>query len=409
MVRVLITVSLLHLIAAEPGRDAAFEPEAFTLARFLAQIDGLNSPATVTIDDEHHIHIVESGRGRVLVFDAAGNFVRSEKLDASIEHGTEPARAALPDGAFIATNNRTPSLRLLDADDRPLAHWSRYSHTPHEGRGLLRDPTAIAVAPDGTLMAVCEALEQRCQVFSLTEREDDAVLARALPRPPQLYGPRFAIGSGAIALYFPAQQKVMVIDAEPPHHMITEFGEYGTRFGQFERISDLLIAPGAQPSEVVVAVADDAQHRVSLVRIDREDRDQLGFASVTFMQAIDATALRSAADAIELRLPVGVESLDVTLEGDIRFDDAPRKHLIDAAEAHIVRVTEDGERLRFGTRGSGDGEFAWPTDLAVTTDDGLAVLDHGHQRIIFFDAAGDYVHHFGARKLAPLPEPAWRD
>jgi len=237
---------------AEQPHDR-LDPEAFAEAKFLTQIDGV-SPTRVAIHEDHLIFITESVHDRTLVFSVAGELVRiiEPRLAGAPDH--DPTRVTLPGGQVIHTNPRTHVLQLLGADDRPRARWMRYSHRPHEGHGLLRAPDAVAVSPDGALMAVCEALEQRCQVFSLTQREDRTEPEGMQPLPPELYGPRFAIGANAIALFFPAEQKIMVVDAEPPHHMITEFGEFGTRFGQFEHITDLSLMPGDQPSEFFVAV-----------------------------------------------------------------------------------------------------------------------------------------------------------
>jgi sugar lactone lactonase YvrE len=54
------------------------------------------------------------------------------------------------------------------------------------------------------------------------------------------------------------------------------------------------------------------------------------------------------------------------------------------------------ERLRFGTRGAGEGVFNYPTDLAIDAEERILVTDSLNARVQIFSAEGGYLGQFGA-------------
>ena len=468
-------IACIALTPAALSRPSAIDPALFPHARFVVQIDGLIGPADLAVDAQNRIYIAESGRHRVAVFDLSGRLIqtigehgvgallgpeqvalsgdevivtdtlgrRSQVFDRHGEfvrtldspfddaapawltneelrrrRGGLPGQFIRPGGfarhgnQFVVADTHNHRVQLLDADGAPLAMYTRTSHTPHEGRGALRAPNAVAISPDGKFMAVCEAIEQRCQVFALTDIEAPEGAADDLPiEVPQLYGPRLAVGANAIALFFPAEQKIMVIDAAPPHHLITELGEFGKQFGQFQEISDLRLTASIRPDEFFLSIADQALQRVSLIKIHRSKADPLGLASTTFVKATDASAF-VASPGDKRKDSAEAAAIEIAPTGEIRFLDPPASttYFCDVEHGLVRCIAGDGTTARtIGSRGCDDGQFAYPVDIAVAPDGSIAVLDVGHQRIIFFDQHGNYLHHFGAGRIAPLPKPAWRD
>ncbi|WP_242615375.1 6-bladed beta-propeller [Sphaerotilus mobilis] len=69
------------------------------------------------------------------------------------------------------------------------------------------------------------------------------------------------------------------------------------------------------------------------------------------------------------------------------------------SELHRVRVFDarSGAHLQdIGRRGSGEGEFNLPRDIAIGRDGRLYVVDGGNFRVVVFDAQGRYLRHFGS-------------
>ena len=71
---------------------------------------------------------------------------------------------------------------------------------------------------------------------------------------------------------------------------------------------------------------------------------------------------------------------------------------------HCVSVFRpNGERLRyFGTHGSGQGQFEYPTGVAVDADGNILVADCYNHRIQKFSADGQFLAAVGTCGISPL-------
>jgi tripartite motif-containing protein 71 len=446
-----------NIYIAEAGRHriAVFDVNGKLLRRFGTRGDGdgqLLLPGRVAVNPQGEVIVADVGNRRAQVFTSDGRFIRMADLTEAeqvtpawltkdalrLRRGSRVGQFNQPGGfvmhgeSFIVADTHNHRLQLLTADGEPISVYARTSFTPHEGTGALRAPTAVAVSPDGSMMAVCEVIEQRCQLFSLRHGEArngdaDAIAVDV----PQLYGPRMAVGAGCIALFFPGEQKIMVIDAQPPHHAITEFGEFGTRFGQFEDISDMVIYGFADPSKLHLLIADANSQRLVAVRIDKQLQNQLGLADVTFLSSSDLSVrfrgLGRDADAALIR----VESIALSPNGATWFTDARRGivssidsnpwasaeegkwrwpvdleidragsgwHVLDAGTCTLTSFSAQGKRSRtIGGHGDGEGELLQPTALAVAPDGTIFVCDAGRSQVVCFSADGAYQRRLGKR------------
>ncbi len=79
------------------------------------------------------------------------------------------------------------------------------------------------------------------------------------------------------------------------------------------------------------------------------------------------------------------------------FDPLGRQlFVVDTAAHQVVAIGLDGkERARFGRRGSGDGEFNFPTLIGRDRDGRLYVTDSLNFRIQLFDTQGRFLSRFG--------------
>jgi DNA-binding beta-propeller fold protein YncE len=78
-------------------------------------------------------------------------------------------------------------------------------------------------------------------------------------------------------------------------------------------------------------------------------------------------------------------------------------YVADSKAHHILVFDLASGRLlsSFGNRGEGDGEFNYPTSLALSIDGDLLVVDQANARVQVFDIEGNYVDQFGARGSGP--------
>jgi len=72
-------------------------------------------------------------------------------------------------------------------------------------------------------------------------------------------------------------------------------------------------------------------------------------------------------------------------------------YVADSAQHAILVFNLRGEPVsRFGRRGAGEGEFNYPTHLAVGRDGNLFVTDSMNARVQVFDAGGEFQTQFGS-------------
>ncbi len=83
-------------------------------------------------------------------------------------------------------------------------------------------------------------------------------------------------------------------------------------------------------------------------------------------------------------------------------------YVVDTWAHKVCRVNAtDGEKVCFGSRGGGEGEFNFPTDIAVGADGKLYVVDALNFRIQVFDGSGTFLRQFGTHgdTYADLEKP----
>jgi DNA-binding beta-propeller fold protein YncE len=84
--------------------------------------------------------------------------------------------------------------------------------------------------------------------------------------------------------------------------------------------------------------------------------------------------------------------------GGLAVDEENGRVLIADAKKHMVVVfSMDGEKLfEIGSRGTGDGQFNFPYDLALGPGGRIYVVDSGNFRVQIFDKDGAYIGKFGS-------------
>jgi len=75
--------------------------------------------------------------------------------------------------------------------------------------------------------------------------------------------------------------------------------------------------------------------------------------------------------------------------------------VVETERDRIVRLNPDGSRQVLGERGTGRGQFWWPTDVAVEPSGTLLVLDHFNHRIVRTDWEGNTWQALGPRFNRP--------
>ena len=82
----------------------------------------------------------------------------------------------------------------------------------------------------------------------------------------------------------------------------------------------------------------------------------------------------------------------------IALDSKGNVYLADEWLNRISKFTSDGEFVsKWGTAGSGDGELNGPAGLQIDADDNIFVVDAGNSRVQKFTIDGKYISQFGSK------------
>jgi len=81
----------------------------------------------------------------------------------------------------------------------------------------------------------------------------------------------------------------------------------------------------------------------------------------------------------------------------VALDSKGNLYLADEWLNRITKFTRDGEFVsKWGTAGSGDGELKGPAGLAIDKDDNMFVVDAGNHRVQKFSLDGNFISNFGS-------------
>jgi sugar lactone lactonase YvrE len=193
----------------------------------------------------------------------------------------------------------------------------------------------------------------------------------------------------------------------PDGRFLGKWGSRGYENGQFYRPWSLAAAPGGD-----IYVADGR-----IQRFTPDGRFVLawspGFAGAVgvavapdgSVYAVGGDVLRYTANGARIYFSHG------PIEGGLEVDVAPDGSFYVVGGAEIRRYTPDGRFLgKWGSHGSGDGQFSSPYDVAVAPDRTVYVTDSGNNRVQRFGEVDVYLRdhvgdtgesHAGAVSVSP--------
>jgi len=401
------------------GADGAFVTTWGSRGRGRGEFLG---PSALAVD-ARHVYVLDAGNERVQVMDRDGRVVRVIDCDASVlwsaiavdssggllltdarghrvqrmtpegkmadgwgDWGSGQGMLAAPRGVaaygddiFVAEafNHR---IQVFSAAGSPRYEWGLHVLRPHEGEGHIHYPAGVAVSADGQLIAVCEPLEDRVQVFGrLGAGEKPPERLTQGPAPGAHFGERLDVSGDYLAVVEPEGQSVQLYDTSRATPLnISTIGTYGSKPGQFREPQDVAL----DAARGVLTVLDSGNRRVQRFRVAFDPQADIAFSlrMHRLVQCVSFEALGAQATQ-SLEWPFRPIAIARGAHG--------RHYLLDERNARVL-VFDDAWRLvaSWGTFGDQAGGLRRPVDIAVGENGDVLVLDADRRSIEVFDADG---------------------
>lgn len=354
------------------------------LGEFGSDAGPIGRPVSVAGSNGEAFFAADADLDRIASFDGAGRRLGAFGMSGPFAGLLlEPAGVALH-GEFVYVAERfNHRVQVFDAAGKAQYQWGLHAYRPREGEGRLHYPSDVAIAPDGSFAAVCEAFEDRVQLFERMppgQKPPQNPFIGLDPSGGSHFTPWADVGGRFLATAELETDKVALYDAsrEEPI-MVTSIGQRGTAPGQFIRPSGLCL----DVRQSTLYVADAGNRRLCAFSLSLPKAGELRFVPdmASLKRAVRFDVLRQE-DARLATLPV-FEPAALARGGQRLYAADGRTGTILAFDFNLAlkEVWTDPDAAERGPRGI--------VDLAVSTDgDTLYAADAAHGRILALDREG---------------------
>ena len=442
--RILVVDALQRRLRVFDGNGVEVETQTNDVARYNSQStiavslhprrgDLLPSkPIDVSIDGDRRKYVVDANNHRVIGLN------ESEQQRWSLGgFGTNPGQFADPtaiawvpnSNTLLVADSQNHRIQAISTDGEFLYEWGKHALVPREGNGKIHYPNDVTVAPDGSFVVVAELFERRIQIFGPRKGDAPSTELPALTQPDvqSHFGKVMAVDGRLCAVWEPELRRVLVFDMGGPVPIhITTFGSYGTKLGQFTKITGMAI----DESTRTIFILDDATRRVDVVELNfdpdappKSDPTMAKFVrSIPIEEFLDANSsvvgLRKVgtrdlalidAGAMNLRIidiGDGISSIWPVVGSERRESrplaltvDEPRDRIIvvdDLSRTVLARRREDRHSAVLSKAGESGETLILPVDVCTDSAGNLYVIDAGLDAVIKYNAAGDFIRRFGS-------------
>lgn len=386
-----IAVDDAHIYIADTGnhRIQIFTHDGVfmrAVGAYGTEVGSFIHPGGVALDAAGMMYVSDTENDRVQVLGADRSGGRAWGVRGSFRGLLASPRGIALDGDLVlVADSRNHRVQVFERTGWAVSAWGLHALLPREGEGKLETPVSVAVSWDGTRAAVCEPIENRCQVFlRLEPGEQPEQREPGEESPTTHYGPRAAAGERILFLTSPDTQSIEVYDtsrAEPI--LISSFGGHGPEYGRFRRITGLVYDQASR----TLYVADGAARRLQTFRIDHAPGEPPRFrpTMASLIRAIDFEAYQRSTPVLRGMPVIEPGAIALSPAGDMLVADARSGgvYVFDSKFGYVHRLEQEDEE---GTTAP------CVSDLAVRESDGMiAVVDPIAAVVRFVRSDGELV------------------
>jgi DNA-binding beta-propeller fold protein YncE len=235
-------------------------------------------PTAVALDDKGFLYVADSGNNRIQSIDREGKFVRSwGEFGPWLNFFSDPTGIAWRDGLVYVADRDNHRVQVFGEDGELRYDFGMHALLPRQGEGKLHYPDHIALAPDGSFLALAESFEDRVQLFVRWPKgevlEPDPL--RFERDQSSHYGAGVSVGGNYMALVEPSAPSLILWDLELEEPVqVCRHRWFGHKAGQLGRPIDAAI----DPVRNLVHVADPVNHRIASYSFTpRKEGDELKY------------------------------------------------------------------------------------------------------------------------------------
>ncbi len=375
-----------------------------------------NYPHGIAINTTGYVYVTDRDNHRIQVFDANGNFITKWG-----SYGTDDGQLNWPAGiavnltGFVYVNDYVNHrIQVFDANGNFITKWGSYG----TGDGQFDWPAGIAINSTGYIY-VSDTTNHRIQVFDAKGNFISKWGSYGAGDGEFAWPQKLTINStGFVYVADRDNHRIQVFDANGT--FLTKFGNYGTGDGQLNLPTDILFK-----SIGIIYIVDRNNHRIQVFDANGNFITKWGSLGTADGQfdwphgiAMNSSGFLFITDFNNHRIqvfrsPISSSSLDIqfvtkwgsTGSGDGQFN-SPNGIAINSTDFiyvadrdnYRIQVFDDNGNFitKWGSYGTEDGQFDWPSPLAVNTTGYLYVVDVNNDRIQVFDPSGNFVTKWGS-------------
>ena len=358
----------------------------------------LQRPVDVAVSDTGAVFVVDHDLSQVVRFSKEGNHLGQWGGWGS--YGgmlANPTGISWAGGKLFVADQINHRIQVFDESGKLAFQFGRHPIQPHEGYGRLHYVERLAASRDGERLIACEPIENRCQVFKMSELKSVVAANESAwweKATKFHYGTRIKLTARLMAISEPDTHAVLVFELTPGRtpKLITKLGQQGTKPGEFRRPSGIAII-----DDRFILVSDSGNRRIhqfELQSVGQGSQKSFVSGSARLVRMTDFAAAENVYTAGEKS---GLGGLSLAEPSAMQIGPHDEIFIVDPPSSKIVVVDRDFRKLReWGGFGTGDGQFRTPIDIARSPNgDRVYVVDHYNYRIQVFDPSGKFLNAWG--------------